>query len=377
MLRPPGPTAPNAGPAAAPAAPGADIASNVPGNVDLRAVRLSFQIPENRTFAQNWKYTAKTSAPTTIGLEVTPQGLRIWTSPGLHFDVQWPAQNMRMYGAGVNFTSGQPYAEFSPVRGMGEGFIDVTETGEKTVRDMIASAIAGTSMANPGYDPLRDPNIMQTLSRIKANFDAMPPAPGAGAGVAPAEVSRPTVGASLAMKSPFVKQATGGGVSIPAGGGFDISIQGTGNLAQILAAGTQPQAAAMAAGIQQIDVSSESIQLLKGNGEPIAKLQSLVISRGGQVRLDRFEMLGGLGTGAGIETLIRLLVAAGTAASQGLPGEVGVGVAAQNGGLEPELVRGVSRKMIEDALSESVRKLLTENRHAVPGLDLGLVFGVR
>ena len=37
---------------------------------------------------------------------------------------------------------------------------------------------------------------------------------------------------------------------------------------------------------------------------------------------------------------------------------------------------GVSRAMIETGLSNAVRGLLREHRNAVPGIDLGLVFGV-
>jgi hypothetical protein len=131
----------------------------------------------------------------------------------------------------------------------------------------------------------------------------------------------------------------------------------------------------MAAGIQSVSVRSEAIELVR-NGQPIAKLQNLRVNRGGQVTLERFELLGGLGAGAGVESLLRLLVGVAAMAERGVPPQLGAHATVASGQAEPELARGFSRQMIEDGLSTAVRNLLRDNRGAVPGLDLGLVFGV-
>lgn len=347
------------------------IAERMPDNVDLRSARVSFTLPAHRKLAGSMLYDATTRYATQVTLSVSPDSLRISTSPVLPFDVQFPAANMDFHGAGVRFNSGQAYADFFK---SGVGF-DVTATGRETVVGLISAAIAGTPMARPGYNPLADGDLMATLMRVKSNFDALPEARGAGgAGVGASEVSRPTIGATLAMRTPFFQEEDGAGLRIPAGGQFDVTISGTGNLATILAAG-DAQGAAMAAGIRDVSVRSEAIELIH-DGEAIARLLGLRVAPGGAVTLEQFQMLGGLGAGAGFEALIRLIGGGIAMAERGVPLEAGIEITARSGGAEPELVRGVSRSMIERGLTTAVQKLLRENRNAVPGIDLGLVFGV-
>ena len=346
------------------------IDERVPDNVDLRSARIGFTLPPNRTLSSDWTHEATTGHGTSVTIEASPTELRIYTSPALDFDVQFPAANMTMYSAGVRFASGEVFANFHK---SGTG-IDVTERGRAKVVSMISGAIAGTPMARPGYNPMSDASLTSTLARIKANFDALPAA-GGGADIAAADVSRPTIGATLAMRTPFFQESDGAGVRIASGGQFDVTVTGSGNLSRILAAG-DAQSAAMAAGIQNVAVRSEAIELIK-DGEAIAKLKSLNIAPGGRVTLQQFEMLGGLGAGAGFESLFRLIAGGVAMAERGVPLEVGMEATARSGGAEPELVRGVSRAMIENGLSAAVQGLLNENRHAVPGIDLALVFGAR
>lgn len=348
------------------------VADAMPENVDLRSARVSFTLPARRKLAGSMLYDATTRYATQVTIEASAQELRVSTSPPLPFDVMFPGANMDFYGAGVRFASGEVYANFHK---SGVGF-DCTATGRETVVGIISRAIAGTAMARPGYDPLTDRDLTGTLMRVKANFDALPEAQGAGGDgpVAASEVSRPVIGANLAMRTPFSQEGDGAGLRIPAGGQLGVTISGTGDLATILAAGS-PQAAAMAAGIRDVAVASEAIELVR-NGEAIAKLQRLRIARGGVVSIEQFQMMGGLGAGAGIEMLIRLLAGGAELAGRGVPLEAGIEITARSGRAEPELVRGVSRQMIEQGLTAAVQTLLRDNRNAVPGLDLALVFGV-
>jgi len=348
------------------------VAEQVPDNVDLRSARISFTLPAHRKLASGMLYDATTDSATSVTIQASPEGLHVHTSPPLEFDVQFPGANMNFYSADVNFATGGVSASFGK---SGTGF-DCTATGREKVVDLITRAIAGSPMARPGYNPMTDRALMSTLMRVKANFDSLPEAGGGGGGeaIAPTEISRPTIGATLAMRTPFFQASDGAGVRIAAGGQFDVSIAGSGNLARILAAGN-PQAAAMAAGINSVSVRSEAIELIK-DGEAIAKLKSLRIAPGGAVTVQNFEMLGGLGTGAGIESLFRLIAGGVALAQGGVPLEVGMEATARSGRAEPEIVRGMSRTMIETGLSNAVRGLLRENRNAVPGIDLGLVFGV-
>ncbi len=346
------------------------VGERVPGNVDLRSARIGFTLPANRTLSSDWTHEATTGYGVGVTIEASPQELRIYTSPALEFDVQFPGANMRFYSAGVRFASGEVFANFHK---SGTGF-DVTDKGRETVVSLISSAIAGSAMARPGYNPMNDANLTSTRARIKANFDSLPAA-GGGADVAASDVSRPTIGATLAMRTPFFQESDGAGVRIAAGGQFDVTVSGSGNLSRILAAG-DAQSAAMAAGIQSVSVRSDAIELIK-DGEAIAKLKSLSVAPGGRVTLQQFEMLGGLGAGAGMESLFRAIIGGIALAERGVPLDVGIEATARSGGAEPELVRGVSRAMIENGLSAAVQSLLNENRHAVPGIDLGLVFGAR
>ncbi len=353
-------------------ATGHSPANDLPA-VDLRAARVSFNLPARRQLAGSALYDAATRSETTITVGVSPEGLDVSASPLIPFDVTWPGQNMRFGSAGIDFASGAVSAQFYLDGGLGSGFIDVTQRGADEVKRMIRQAIAGTPMARPGYNPFQDPNLQATLQRIKANFDALP---SRGApDVEAREVSSPRVGATLAMRSPFFRDAGAAGLRIGAGGQFDVDIQGAGDLSRLLQAGN-PQAAAMAANIQHVDLKSEAIELLR-RGEPVARLQELRIHRGGQVTIQRFEMLGGLGAGAGIESLFRLLVGVAALTSQGASPELAANLTVASGGAEPEFTRGLSRAMIEQGLTDAVRALLRDNRSAVPGLDLSLVFGVR
>jgi len=345
------------------------LAQSMPDNVDLRSARVSFTLPAGRALADTMLYDATTRYSTQITLSVSPDSLRISTSPVLPFDVQFPAANMNFHGAGVRFASGEVFADFYK---SGVGF-DVTATAREKMSGMIASAIAGTPMARPGYNPMTDPDLMSTLMRVKGNFDALPEARAGDGGVPASEISRPTIGASLQMRTPFSQEGDGAGLRIPAGGAFDVTISGTGNLAAILAAG-DAQGAAMAAGIRDVSVSSEAIELVR-NGEAIAKLQRLRVAPGGAVTLEQFQMMGGLGAGAGVEALIRLIGGGIALAERGVPLEAGVAITAGSGAADPEITRGVSRSMIERGLTTAVQQLLRDNRNAVPGIDLGLVFG--
>ena len=362
------------GAAAAPLADGETVDSQVPPQVSLQNLSVSFTLPAGKTLAGSWTHEVRTSAPTQVTLSVGRDGVELSANPGIFIDAQWPAQNMRVLGAGRRFGQGQTWANVFTVSGMGEGFIDLTGRASTEITKLIDQGIAGTKMAEKGYDPFNDQQVMQTLGAIKANFESLPDAGGGGRAVGAAELTRPSLAATLKMKGAFNQESGGAGVRIPAGGEFTANIIGAGNLAALLAART-PGQAAQAVPISAIHLNSEAIDLTKG-GDPIAKLQSIDIARGGQVTLGRFTLLGSGQTAAGFETLFRALVAVVGAAAQGAPPELGVAVAAQRGDLEPQFVQGISKKLIEDGLTAAVRKLVTENRNAIPGVDLAAALGI-
>ena len=355
-------------------APGASVDAQMPSQVSLQNLSVSFTLPAGKTLAGAWTHEVRTSAPTQVTLSVSREGVALHANPGIFIDAQWPAQNMRVGGAGRNFAQGRTYADVYLQRGLGEGFVDLTGRASAELTGLIDRGLAGTRMAERGYDPFRDDQVLATLGAIKSNFESLPDAGGGGAGVAPAELTRPTLSATLKMNEAFEQASGGAGVRIPAGGAFSAEVVGQGNLGALLAARTPGQAAS-AVPISAIHLTSQAIELTKG-GEPVARLDALQVARGGQVSLTRFTLLGSGRTAAGVETLIRLLAGVVQASQYGVSPEVGVQVAAQNGGLEPRFVEGLSRQMIEEGLTTAVRSLVTSNRGAIPGLDLAAALGL-
>lgn len=353
---------------------GESVDAQVPEQVSLQQLAVSFTLPAGKTLAGSWAHEVRTSSPTQVTLSVGRDGVTVNASPGIFIDAQWPAQNMRVHGAGRNFAQARTWADVFTVRGMGEGFVDLTGRARTEITGLIDRGIAGTKMAEKGYDPFKDEQVMQTLGAIKANFESLPDAGGGGEAVGAAELTRPSLSATLKMQSGFSQESGGAGVTIPAGGQFSADVVGAGNLAALLAART-PGQAAQAVPISAIHLRSDAIELTKG-GDPVAKLEAIEIARGGQVTLQRFTLLGSGRTAAGFETLVRLLVGAAQAAQHGAPPALGVGLAAQRGDLEPRFVQGLSRELIEQGLTDAVRTLVTENRNAIPGLDLAAALGI-
>lgn len=353
-------------------APGNDAAKNaapLPDNVSLEAARVSAQLGANKTLTGNWQYEVRTQYATTLQISVSQAGVFISCSPSLDIDAQWPVANMRLQGAGVDFKTGRSYSSMRVIRGLTNGMIDMTSTADASIRSLIDQSIAGTAMARPGYNPMTDSNLMATIDRIRSNFQNLPDS---GAQVGVSDLGSPHVGATLKMKAPLEAGAGAAGVSIAAGTDLDVDIYGSGNISALLQQ-SSAQGAAEAARIQRVGVRSEGVVLTK-DGKPIAKLQNLTVRPDGSVTLDRFELMGSASTAAGVESLIRLLGGALRGAQYGSP-ELGMRHTAATGGADPVIVRGLTKSAIEEGMSEAVRKLLAENKNAIPGMDLSRVFG--
>jgi hypothetical protein len=44
--------------------------------------------------------------------------------------------------------------------------------------------------------------------------------------------------------------------------------------------------------------------------------------------------------------------------------------------LDAEIVPGIARRTIQDAMTEAVRRLILENANIIPGYDLTTIFGI-
>jgi hypothetical protein len=313
----------------------------------------------------------QTRDATHVTLSVTPTALRVTASPSIYIDASYPANNMFLYGASYDFTSGGVNVDVS-IDQDGWGFLNYMPETRTAVTGLIRGALAGTPLATRGYNPMTDTNLTQTLQAVAGHFTALPAAPGGGAGVGAQDMGAVSAGGTFSVASAIDVGSGDGSVHIAGGGAITVDVQGGGTVAGIMGAGSD-QARANAAQIQSIHITSQAIQIMKG-ADPIARLEEATIMRGGAVSLQRLHLLGTAETLAGIEALVRLLGGAMAAHDQGAPDELAFQIGAQ--GANPTIVPGITRDMLEQKLSDAVRQLVRDNAHALPGIDLMQVFGV-
>lgn len=364
---PPGGT-PTAGDAGAEGA----IRDHVPGEVDLRALRLSFTLPKGKVLQGNWQAETRTSQDSRVTLEVTPTSLRMWCSPGIHIDALWPVQNMTLGGATYDFRTASTSVDVWLVRGLGEGFVDQTGTARSSVTSLITGGLRGTAAARPGYDPLGDRDIMGTLNAIASNFASLPSAGGAG-GVTTDDMLRASAGATVALRNGISQVHDGAGVEAQAGVPFDITVSGDGSLGAI-ARGGDLAGSARAAAIRSVSIATEGLVITK-DGEPVIRLKRVRVDRGGAVTAEDLELLGRAQRAADTESALRLLGGLLYYGAQGAPPALATNLAARNA--QAEIVPGLTRAKVEQGLTAAVHQFLTENANAVPGLNLAEILGVR
>lgn len=352
---------------------GADdsVASRLPQGVDLQALRLGFTLPQGKVLQGSWQSEVRTSTDSRVTLEVTPTQLRVWCSPGIHIDALWPVQNMTLGGATYDFRTASTSVDVWLRRGLGEGFIDATDTARRSVTDLIAGGLRGTAAGRPGYNPLTDTDIMATLNAIASNFTSLPSA--GGGGVTTNDMLRASAGATLALRDGFRQDQGGAGVEAAQGAIFNVSVAGDGSLGAI-ARGGDAAASARAAQIRSVSISSDSLNVTKG-GQAVIKLKRVRVDRGGQVSVEDLELLGSARRASDIESALRLLGGMLYYGAQGAPDQLAVNLAARHA--QAEIVPGLTRSMVEEGLTAAVHKLLTENANAVPGLNLAEIFDVR
>src|SRR5688572_8684678 len=313
-------------------------------NVDVRQVFLSFGLDQGKVLASAGDTDFVTKHASRITIVVTPTTVELRCSPFIWLDASWPAANMNWYGITYDLTT--KTARASVTKGSGHGFLDYTAEAAAGLEKKVLDIVAGTPLAARGYNPMSDRDIMGTLGAIANNLKSAPSAGGAAGGVKPADMKALSAGGTIALIKGVHMSHDGGGVDIPAGGEVSISVQGTGSVADVAAAGN-PQAMANAFHATAIDLSSESIMLLK-NGKPIVRLQELRLDRGGKVTVDRFKLEGSAATAAGVEALLRLVGGALDAHSRGAPDGLAWELGAR--GAEPTIVTGMTKSALEKTL---------------------------
>ncbi len=349
----------------------------LPEGVELKSVRGSITIPGGKKLTGNWQASIATKHATTLTVEVSGTGVNAWLSPSLHVDATWPLQNAEIRGAGVRFADGKPYANVTDGRGLGSGMISVSDNIEEKITSAIAQGIAGSPLARPGYVPTQDPNLGATLDAVMANMGGLFEGGGNEGnkkkkdGITPDDMDRVSAGGTISLRAggQFLKDGTG--LAIAPGSDLSVSVEGGGDLQDVMDAGTNPEAALKAASIQAIRINAGDMQV-KSKGKPIAKITALTVRPGGRVTIDHMELLGSAATArageAGLSLLVGLLALGARDART-------AGGAFQNA-QDPQLVDGISRQMMEEQFTETVQKMVLQYRAAVPGLDLATVLGI-
>ncbi len=355
-----------------PTTKGPALLGQLPGDVEVREIGLSFTLPRGKNLSRTWSRELRTQLESRVGLRIAPDRLMLRCDPPIVIDALWPAKNMLFGGADVRFEDARIEAWISAVDGPGEGLVDFTEKAKAEIVALIAAGLAGTKMARPGYDLLADEAALATLEAIADNFRK---APSSGSSdVSIGDFDDPAAEATFVLRVPFVHEQNGTGISVPAGGALHVRIAGTGNLACIAASGSTA-ARVRAANLQSITITSDVLTILHG-GSPVVELCCIRIDRGGAVTLSRMRLRGSLEEVSGLESLVRVVAGAVRFAGREVPLDAGIPLAAAAPESQAEIVPGLVRAKIEAALADGVRRLVHEHAEAVPGLDLRDVLAV-
>lgn len=350
------------------------VESAMPAAMELKSVNASFTIPGNKKLGGDWTYAAKTRSATQIWVEVSTTNIRVSMSPGLYLDIDFPGRDVELGGASLDFKTGKAHANVSD--GGGIGVIPLQSFVAGKVTGMIEQAIAGTKLASHNYDPTRDTDLQGTLERVMTGFTKLfhPVGDAEHAGakppITPKEMTHVSAGATVALKAGMNLVKDGTGITIAGGAPLSIGIQGAGDLGHIMA-GKDAQHAIDAMNVQSVSLSTDGLEVV-AKGQPVAKLSSLTLSRGGKITIDHMTPLGKLARAEAGEAGLSLLVALIAARS----GRGDIAGGAMNNANNPAVVDGISRAMIEQTFTDTIHKLILQYRTAVPGLDLAKSLGI-
>ena len=347
----------------------------LPQGVDLKSVRGSITIPGKRKLAGDWKATVSTREATHVQIEVTHTGVHLYMSPALFVDAQWPLQNAELRGASISFKDGKAHAEVSDGQGVGSGMWSIKDTIAEKITGVLETGIHDSPLGKPGYDPAQDANLAGTLSSVEQGFQALfaghaDQKQGAkGAPLTDQDMSNVQAGGTVTLKAggQFMKDGTG--LKIDAGSDISLDAIGAGTVHEV-AAGGGAQAAAEHAKIQSLRLGASGLTVM-AHGKPVAKISKLSVLPGGAVDIEQMELMGKAHDAqageSGLSLLIGLLAlgAHDPAAND-----------AFNNAKRPQVVDGITRKLMEDNFTEQVRKLVVQYRTAVPGMDIAKLLGI-
>ncbi|KYF47278.1 hypothetical protein BE04_04925, partial [Sorangium cellulosum] len=309
----------------------------LPPWLDLESVSISFDLPARTVLKRTGIAALATSSATALRLTLAPTLLRVAFEPYLVIDLPPPLGDMGLQQVEYDFRTGamtpNVFYTGGPVR-VGK------DSAEDEARAFMRGLVTSTPMAIPPYDPTSDPDLVVTVRQVLLNLES----DGGGPAVRGARVS-----ARLTLREALAGAVGSDGFRIPAGATIAASVDVEGTRQEIE---TAPR-------VQRIEVDCSSAVLLK-RGVEQADLRRFVVSRGGEIAVERVEPLGAAGQAAGVESLVRLFSALAA----------GGGVAFDPKHLGPSAVEGLVKEEIARALRPALVDWVRQNAEIVVGMDL-------
>ncbi|WP_437998697.1 hypothetical protein WMF26_00570 [Sorangium sp. So ce185] len=315
----------------------------LPPWLDLELVSISFDLPARTVLKRTGIAALATSSATALRLTLAPTLLRVAFEPYLVIDLPPPLGDMGLQQVEYDLRTGA----MTPNVFYTGGLVRVgKDSAEDEARAFMRGLVTSTPMAIPPYDPTSDPDLVVTVRQVLLNLES----DGGGPAVRGARVS-----ARLTLREALAGAVGSDGFRIPAGATIAASVDVEGTRQEIE---TAPR-------VQRIEVDCSSAVLLK-RGVEQADLRRFVVSRGGEIAVERVEPLGAAGQAAGVESLVRLFSALAA----------GGGVAFDPKHLGPSAVEGLVKEEIARALRPALVDWVRQNAEIIVGMDLRQVLGI-
>ncbi|KYF95380.1 hypothetical protein [Sorangium cellulosum] len=315
----------------------------LPPWLDLESVSISFDLPARTVLKRTGIAALATSSATALRLTLAPTLLRVAFEPYLVIDLPPPLGDMGLQQVEYDLRTGA----MTPNVFYTGGLVRVgKDSAEDEARAFMRGLVTSTPMAIPPYDPTSDPDLVVTVRQVLLNLES----DGGGPAVRGARVS-----ARLTLREALAGAVGSDGFRIPAGATIAASVDVEGTRQEIE---TAPR-------VQRIEVDCSSAVLLK-RGVEQADLRRFVVSRGGEIAVERVEPLGAAGQAAGVESLVRLFSALAA----------GGGVAFDPKHLGPSAVEGLVKEEIARALRPALVDWVRQNAEIIVGMDLRQVLGI-
>lgn len=335
---------------------------------------ITSQLAANKVLYSEWRASVCTEESTRVSLYLNTEWLRISFFSPLFVNVQWPCENARWRGLTYTFAKNKrskgKLTDIDLWRIPG-WTVDATWKVKEVFRSTFQSMIAGTKIDQPGYSPLDDANPRATLNQILANMKKNSRIGTIGL----KDLTGLQVGMSVSLAQAITQVTPEGGIEIPRRAYLELQVKLQGN-ARSVADGTVRA--------DDVTIKSKDIFLTQG-GKRLVRLKTVVVYRGGLVRVKEHQGLGDLGTAEGVESIVRLLGVLTVAVSESKGHSAGAALHAgrsiSRGYANPTLVKGVTRSMLEDALTKALKTVYSQNYKAIQaklprGIKLDDIFGI-